>query len=614
MGICNKTESTPVIDDWTMRGLSIADHSNKEIVAVYKADDNSFITTQKEFENLNLTANLSDMIGFGLHDGCIVKIQLIENCGFVFAAKVIENVADSIIGNESLFTSLEAGASLETSPLVNLEIKQYPDCLTSKELKKQLAKGRVDLRSLPFITIDGASTRDFDDALYANALPNGKIELIVAIADVSYYVKPNSAIDREALIKGQSEYHPQMVVHMLHEALANNLCSLVPNKDRLTLAVRVVICPKTGQILKYKFMNAIINSKHRLTYDQVDLALKGEFNSDISEELYGQVIDPLRVITEIRLADRKCRGAMSLSQTDISIKQYDEMKSPVIEKTKKTSSQSIVEECMILANILAADALENTLCMYRVHEEPDADKVKKLLEQMANLGLNIEDLDFSRISSKLIQNIIDQVHDNKLSTDNFDFIIRAMKKAYYCIDNKGHFGLALQKYAHFTSPIRRYSDLVNHRLIKQLVLNCVEEQYWYERSEVKHMAQVISQSDKRVRLTEEKSKQRVLASYYSDYKNQDVLVKVMSVHKSGLLVRFGEFKIETFIPAEDLYSSGFTYKSGNKAWMSKVGTEVLSIHRYIKLKAKILSCDVLTGNICITYSSIYHEQDSCMAA
>jgi ribonuclease R len=342
----------------------------------------------------------------------------------------------------------------------------FPDaCEAQANAAKPVTLGkRTDLRDLPLVTIDGSDARDFDDAVFAEADGDAKnpggYRILVAIADVAHYVRPGDALDTEARKRGNSVYFPDRVVPMLPEALSNGLCSLRPDEDRACLAVEMVIDAR-GQKVKHRFMRGLMRSSARLTYEQVQAAADGGEAGIVPEG----IIEPLYGAYRLLLAARNERGALDLDLPERKVVLGDDGKVASIEPRERLDSHRLIEEFMVLANVAAAETLEakRRPCMYRIHESPDPEKVEALKEYLQGL-----DLPFGTsgvIRPKTFNELLAKVRGGIHETIVNELVLRSQSQAVYSPDNIGHFGLGLRRYAHFTSPIRRYSDLLVHRAL-----------------------------------------------------------------------------------------------------------------------------------------------------
>jgi ribonuclease R len=329
-------------------------------------------------------------------------------------------------------------------------------------------KGRIDSRELALITIDGETARDFDDAVYAE--PQGKgWRLVVAIADVSFYVKPGDALDKDAVERGNSVYFPRRVIPMLPEALSNGLCSLNPDVERLCMICDMQV-DGLGVVKQYKFYPSVMRSKARMTYTQVHEILQNP-----TGELAGQFdwlvphLNNLQSVYKILLSQREKRGAIEFESTETMMLFNDDGKIDQIVPVTRNEAHRLIEECMLAANVCAADFLSSQEhpALYRIHEKPTVEKLELLRTFMGEFGFGVGggDAPHAKDYGKLLAQIKQRPDAQLLQT----VLLRSMMQAVYSPDNVGHFGLAFDAYAHFTSPIRRYPDLLIHRAIKAVL-------------------------------------------------------------------------------------------------------------------------------------------------
>jgi len=329
-------------------------------------------------------------------------------------------------------------------------------------------KDRVDLRELPLITIDGETARDFDDAVYAE--PQGKgWRLVVAIADVSFYVKPDDHLDKEAFERGNSVYFPRRVIPMLPEALSNGLCSLNPDVERMCMVCDMQI-DAFGAVKQYKFYPSVMRSKARTTYTQVFEILQnpqGELATEFS--WLTPHLNHLYSLFKLMLTVREKRGAIEFESTETMMMFNDNGKIDRIVPATRNEAHKLIEECMLAANVCAADFLKEHEhpALYRIHEGPTPEKLEALRTFMGEVGFGVGggDKPHAKDYGKLMKQIKERPDAQLLQT----VLLRSMQQAVYSPDNVGHFGLAYEAYAHFTSPIRRYPDLLIHRAIKAVL-------------------------------------------------------------------------------------------------------------------------------------------------
>lgn len=330
---------------------------------------------------------------------------------------------------------------------------------------------RVDVRHLPFVTIDGEDARDFDDAVLCEPLKGGW-RLYVAIADVSHYVHVDSALDREACLRGNSVYFPDFVVPMLPEALSNGLCSLNPQVDRLCMVCEMTISD-TGRITGYQFYEGVMHSHARLTYNQVGEILEheGDDQHPLRQQFHAVVpqLQRLHELYKCLREARDLRGAIDFETVETRIVFNDARKIERIVPVRRNDAHKLIEECMLCANVCAAKFLQkhNLTGLYRVHEGPTEQKLDNLREFLGELGLSLSggDAPTSMDYQALMEQIQNRSDTNLIQT----VMLRSLRQAMYQVDNLGHFGLGYEEYTHFTSPIRRYPDLLVHRAIRSVI-------------------------------------------------------------------------------------------------------------------------------------------------
>ncbi len=451
---------------------------------------------------------------------------------------------------------------------------------------------RTDLRGLPLVTIDGADARDFDDAVWAepDSDPQNPAgwHLLVAIADVAHYVRPADALDQEARRRGNSVYFPDRVVPMLPENLSNNLCSLRPNEDRACMAVHLWIDAQ-GRKRRHSFVRALMRSAARLTYEQVQGARDGGAN-EVAGPLLKDVIQPLYGAYQALAEARARRGTLELDLPERRAILSADGRIERIEARARLDSHRLIEEFMILANVAAAETLEERRrpAMYRVHDAPDPAKTEALREFLQTIGLSLAKGQVIR--PKMFTRLLEQAAPTPFAEMVNELVLRSQAQAVYSPRNIGHFGLALSGYAHFTSPIRRYADLLVHRgLISGLGLGAgglppdAEEEF-------EEIGAQISATERRAAAAERDALDRYTAAYLSDRVGQVLPGRISGVTRFGLFVTLIDSGADGLVPISTLGGdfwdhdesrhalvgrrTGETYRLGERIWVRLVEAEM----------------------------------------
>ncbi|MFP4062404.1 MAG: ribonuclease R [Halochromatium sp.] len=365
-----------------------------------------------------------------------------------------------------------------------------------EEVPEAAKADRTDLRALPLVTIDGADARDFDDAVYCERKPKGW-KLLVCIADVSAYVTPDSALDREAFERGNSVYFPDRVIPMLPEVLSNGLCSLNPNVDRLCMACELYVS-RDGKVTRTRFFEGVMRSHARLTYEQV-ATLLDDSDGALSEQ-YAEVLPHLHelyAMYQALLEARAARGAIDFDTVETKFVIDEAGRIASIEPTVRNDAHRIIEECMLAANVAAARLFQRKKmpALYRIHETPKEEKLSDLRDFLAELGLNLPG--GNKPTAKDYGTLLDAVRGRPDFHLIQTVLLRSMQQAMYSSDNVGHFGLAYDAYTHFTSPIRRYPDLIVHRIIKHILAGGTAADLEYSKPELQQVGEHCSGTERR---------------------------------------------------------------------------------------------------------------------
>jgi ribonuclease R len=428
--------------------------------------------------------------------------------------------------------------------------------------KPATLQGREDWRHVPFVTIDPPDAKDHDDAVQAEPDPaannRGGFIVNVAIADVAHYVKTGSALDREALVRGNSVYFPDRVVPMLPERISNDLCSLRPREDRAALAVRMII-GADGRKRAHSFHRIMMRSAAKLSYQQAQLAIGGRTDEE-TDTLVKPVLAPLYAAYETMVRARTERQPLDLDLPERKILLKGDGTVDRVTTPERLEAHRLIEEFMIMANVAAAETLEKARIplIYRVHDEPSIEKVNALREFLATL-----DIPFAKggvLKPEGFNRILARVKGRDAEQLINDVVLRTQAQAEYAAENYGHFGLNLRRYAHFTSPIRRYADLIVHRgLIRVLKLG---GDGLPEVTDVKALAEVsaqISATERRAMLAERETNDRLIAHFLSDRIGATFDGRISGVHRAGLFVKLRDTGADGFVPARTIGDEFFRY-------------------------------------------------------
>ncbi|MDH1627385.1 ribonuclease R [Shewanella xiamenensis] len=500
----------------------------------------------------------------GARQGDVVVVELTRRPGrFVKAAgKVTEVLGKQMAPGMEIEIALRNYDLPHTwSAAIEKKLRRIPDEVTESD-----KVGRVDLRDLPLVTIDGEDARDFDDAVYAEAKPSGGWRLWVAIADVSYYVRTDSALDTEARARGNSVYFPSQVIPMLPEKISNGLCSLNPHVDRLCMVAEMTVSAR-GKLSGYKFYPAVMHSHARFTYTQVAAMLEGGPIAPEHEALFPH----LKCLQSLYLAldeQRAERGAIAFETIETQFIFNEQRKIDKIVPRARNQAHKIIEECMILANVSAAKFVKKHKgeILYRVHESPSEQKLANFKEFLAERGLSMGG--GLEPTPADYQNVMLQIADRPDAELIQVMLLRSMRQAIYTPDNEGHFGLALEEYAHFTSPIRRYPDLVLHRVIRYLLAKEKGEAnekwtpdggYHYQLDELDKLGEECSTTERRADEATRDVSDWLKCEFMQDHVGDTFEAVIASVTNFGLFVRLNDLFIDGLVHISSLGSDYYQF-------------------------------------------------------
>jgi ribonuclease R len=487
-----------------------------------------------------------DKLRHGAEDGQIVTVELVEQPGK--RSQPIGEVVEILGGH------LDPGMEIDIAVRAHGIPFTWPDeALAEAEafgdtVPDRHRKDREDLRELPLMTIDGADARDFDDAVYAEKAGQGW-RLYVAIADVSAYVAPGSALDDEARRRGTSVYFPEHVVPMLPEALSNGLCSLNPDVERLCAVCEMHI-DSDGNTTRVRFYPAVMRSHARLTYEEACALIESDEQQTTNAKQLAQRLRTLHDLYRVLAKTRHRRGAIDFDTTETKIVFNERRKIERIEPVVRNDAHRLIEECMIAANVATARHLAKAKlpALYRVHTPPEADRLTELREFLAERGLGLGGGD--KPQAEHFARVLEQVRGRDDTHLVQTVLLRSLSRAVYSPDNEGHFGLALPCYTHFTSPIRRYPDLLVHRAIKHVHAGRKTEEFAYGRADMEQFGASCSAAEQR-----------------ADDATRDVddwlKCEYMRDHIGGVFdgVIVGVTAFGLFVELDDVYATGLVHVS-----------------------------------------------------
>ena len=428
-----------------------------------------------------------------------------------------------------------------------------------KTVSDSAKRDRVDLRDVDLVTIDGADARDFDDAVYCERSGKGW-RLLVAIADVGYYVETGSALDKEAIRRGTSVYFPDRVVPMLPEVLSNGLCSLNPQVDRLCLVCDMRVS-ETGKVTRSTFMEAVMKSSARLTYSQVGDFLEGRPKHGVPEPLH-RLLRDLQSLYKAFARARQRRGALELDIPGTRFELGEDGSIAAIRLVERNDAHRLIEECMIAANVQAAKFLRRHRIpgLYRVHAKPDPERFAELRLFLLSLGLKVPHPD--HVKPEQFNRLLQQVKDRPDSVSIAMTMLRSLTHAEYTPENIGHFGLSLDAYAHFTSPIRRYPDLLVHRAIRHILQGGKPGKYAYKSGDMERLGVIASAHERRAEEATRDVEAWLKCEYMENKVGEEFAGVISGVTNFGVFVQISELLIDGLVHVTSLSNDYYHFDPG----------------------------------------------------
>ncbi|PKD82937.1 ribonuclease R [Acinetobacter radioresistens] len=447
-----------------------------------------------------------------------------------------------------------------------------------KEPDEQDRQGRVDLRDLALVTIDGEDARDFDDAVYAEKRPGGGYRVVVAIADVSHYVRLGTALNEEAEERGTSVYFPHFVLPMLPEALSNGLCSLNPHLDRLCMVCDLNVS-RAGRVTQYEFYPAVMHSKARLTYTQVAAYLDGDSQAVPEDRTVRKSLNTLFQLYQVLKELRAKRHAMEFETVETYMT-FDELGGiKEILPCSRNEAHKLIEECMLLANVAAAEySLKNEIPMlYRVHDAPEFSRTQKVRDYVKLLGLNFPE----QPTQADYQAVIEATKDRIDAPSIHAVLLRSMMQAYYGPENIGHYGLAYEAYTHFTSPIRRYPDLLLHRAIKA---HLKHKQFALSGNQLAEAGEHYSQTERRADEASRSVTMWLKCHYMQQHLGEEFDGIISAVTEFGLFVTLKDLYVDGMLHVSQLGDDFFVYDQPSQSLIGQSRGQVFGLGDEVRIK------------------------------
>ena len=538
---------------------------------------------------------IPDNARLGARMGQVVVVELHPRTAPFFQpiGKIIEVLGDNMAKGMEVEIAIRKHDIPHSFPsAVEKQLKKW-----AEDVPEEAKRGRVDLRGLPLVTIDGEDARDFDDAVFCQKQGKGW-KLWVAIADVSYYVRPKSALDTEAYNRGNSVYFPNRVVPMLPEKLSNGLCSLNPQVDRLCMVCEITLSAK-GKMTDYQFYEAVMNSHARLTYNKVAKIL--EKDTALCER-YASLVPHLQDLHEMYQAlvkARQQRGAIEFETIESKFIFNALGRIERIEPVVRNDAHKIIEECMILANIASANFMEKHQepALYRIHAVPGEEKLTAFRSFLAECGLSLSGgnkptpTDYAQLLEQ-----IKQRPDHELIQT---MLLRSMSQAVYSADNIGHFGLALEEYAHFTSPIRRYPDLTLHRGIKYLLAKQKGSKrkttdtggYHYPLEEMDVFGAHCSSTERRADDATREVADWLKCEYMQDHVGEEFDGVISSVTGFGFFVRLNDLFIDGLVHISGLANDYYLFDMPKQRLIGENSGMIFRLGDAVKVRVEAVSLE-----------------------
>lgn len=565
--------------------IRILKRTIREIVGIFHKKKGISIVTPED-ERLNFEILVRSKDSMKAKDGQVVLVELLEDPdelaieGHSHPGRVIKILGDQDDMNVQVQIVIHKHQLPHTfSHQALQQADNLPDSIQPEEYE-----GRKDLRNLPIITIDGETARDFDDAIHVTKTRTG-YRLIVAIADVAHYVKKDSFIDKDALERGTSVYFPNAVIPMLPEKLSNHLCSLMPNVDRLAMVAEITF-DKQGVRKKAEFYEAVIHSHRRCTYTEVAKLLDLPPDKNNTEDI--NFLKHLRVMAELaqKLHElRRKRGSIDFDLPEPVVVLGITGELSEIVKRERNQAHEIIEEFMIAANEAVAEFLsqKEIPTLYRVHDKPDPQKIENLVNMLKEFGIHTEPPE--EITSDWCQDILQKIKGTPQEYLINTMLLRSMRQAIYQPNNIGHFGLASQNYLHFTSPIRRYPDLIVHRILKSNLKKRKKIEF-YSQDELVILGNHTTSRERVAMEAEREMLERLKVRFMADKVGETFDAIISAVTSFGFFVELKEMFIEGVVRLVDLTDDYYIFDEGRHRLVGERTHRIFQLGQMVRVRLK----------------------------
>lgn len=578
----------------------IINHGVKEIVGTFeKSKGFGFVVPDdKHFNNEDIFVKKNDSKNAQTGDKVVVEIKKYAEEGNSAEGKITEIISrlgetggdiKALIRQYNLFQTFPSRVNAEAKAVSKIKKLKEKDF---EPITEEERKGRVDLRDKKIITIDGPDAKDLDDAISIEKLKNGNYLLGVHIADVSHYVEEDGPMDKEALKRGTSVYLVDQVIPMLPRALSNGICSLNPDVDRLTLSVSMEL-DSTGEVVKHDVFKSIIHSAHRMVYDDVSDIIEKKAIDLISkyDDIYQEILS-MKELADILHKRRDLRGSLDFDFDEAYITLDDAGIPVTVETADRRIANRIIEEFMLIANETIAEHFYwlETPFVYRVHEKPAPDRMDEFKNFVRSFGVNmkgnIENI-HPRVLSDMLKEVKGQSYENVVNT----VMLRSMKKAFYDVSCDGHFGLGVKFYCHFTSPIRRYPDLIIHRIIKETIDGEISEKRNKQIKKKVDIASEISSKAERHAQELEREVEKLKKTEYMSYHIGECFEGVISgVTNYGFYVELTN-TIEGLVRVDDLTDDYYDYDQTKYRFIGQRFNKIYALGDKVKIQVSRANVD-----------------------